>query len=106
MKTLLFILLLSLISTANTQLKVDITTPLRTYNHKPSIKLKKQRELRSLAKIKRNEASKIAVSLCDQDVKSYKLTHRGQLLLYRVYTNNFKIEINALDGAIISKVLL
>ena len=106
MKALLFTLLFSLISSANTQLKVDSMTPLHTYNHKPSIKLKKQRELRSLAKVKQQEALKIAASLCDQEVTSYKLTHRRQLLLYRVYTQAYKIEINALDGAVISKAVL
>jgi len=106
MKVLLFTLLLSLISSANTQLKVDSMTKLHTYNHKPSIKLKKQREFRSLVKIKKNEAIQIAVSLCNEDTKAHKLTHRGQLLFYRIYTQNCKVEINALDGAVISKVLL
>lgn len=106
MKALLFTLLLSLISSANTQLKVDSMTKLHTYNHKPSIKLKKQREFRSLVKIKKNEAIKTAISLCNEDAKAHKLTHRGQLLFYRIYTQNCKVEINALDGAVISKVVL
>jgi len=106
MKTLLFTLLFSLIASANTQLKVSSMTPLRTYNHKPTIKLQKKRQLRSLARIKENEAREIAISLCTQNVTSSKLTHRGQLLYYRIYTENCKIEINALDGAIISKVLI
>ena len=106
MKVLYFTLLLSLISYANTQRKVENTTLLRSYNHTPSAKFKKQRTLRSLAKIKRQEAYTLAVSLCDQNVLSSKLTHRGQLLFYRIYTDDYKVEINALDGAIISKVLL
>ena len=85
---------------------VESINPLHTYNHKPSIQLKKQRQLRSLAKIKKNEAKAIAVSHCHQNVKSDLLTHKKQLLFYRMYTKNCKIEINALDGAIISKVLL
>ena len=106
MKALLFSLLFSLITSANTQLKVNSMTPLHTYNHKLSIKLKKQGKLRSLAHVKQKEALKIAASQCDQNIKSNKLTHRGQLLFYRIYTQDCKIEINALDGAIISKVLL
>lgn len=81
-------------------------TPLRTYNHKPTIKLQKKRQLRSLARIKENEAREIALSHCVENVTSSKLKHRGQLLYYRIYTENCKIEINALDGAIVSKVLL
>ena len=106
MKALLFTILFSLVSSASTQLKVDSISPLHTYNHKPSIKLKKQREFRSLANIKKTEAIEIAVTVCDQDVQSYKLTHKRQLLFYRIYTKSCKIEINALDGAIISKVIL
>lgn len=81
-------------------------TPLHTYNHKLTIKLQKKRQLRSLARIKQNKAREIALSHCAQNVTSSILTHRGQLLYYRIYTENCKIEINALDGAIISKVLL
>ena len=106
MKTLLFTILLSVIISANTQQKVSSMTPLRTYNHKPTVKLQKKWQLQSLAKIKENEAQEIAVSHCTQNVTSSKLKHRGQLLYYRIYTENCKIEINALDGAIVSKVLL
>lgn len=106
MKTLLFTLLFSLISFANTQMKVNSMTPLHTFNHKLSIKLKKQGKLRSFANIKQKEALNIAASQCNQDIISHKLTHKGQLLFYRIYTKNCKVEINALDGAIISKVLL
>jgi len=70
------------------------------------MKLKKQREFRSLAKVKENEAMEIAVSGCNEEIKIHKLTHKRQLLFYRVFTQNCKIEINALDGSIISKVLL
>jgi uncharacterized membrane protein YkoI len=90
---------------ANTQLMVDSTIPLRTYNHKLSLKLKKQSQLRQLAKIKYEEARKIAASCCKEDVISHRLTHKGQLLFYRIYTENCEIEINALDGSIISKIL-
>ena len=106
MKALLFTILFSIMGSASTQLKVSSMTPLRTYNHKPTIKLQKKRQLQSLAKIKQNDAQEIALSLCAQNLTSSKLTHRGQLLYYRIYTENCKIEINALDGAIVSKVLL
>lgn len=106
MKALFFTLLFTLISSANTPVKVDRSTPLHTYNHKPSIKLKKHREFRALAKVKKQKAFDIALSVCNEPVRSYKLTHNRQLLFYRMYTQNCKLEINALDGSIISKVLL
>lgn len=105
MKALLYIIVFSLIGSANTQLMVDSTIQLHTYNHKLSLKLKKQRQLRQLAKIKYEEARKMVASYCKEDVISHKLTHRGQLLFYRSYTENCEVEINALDGVIISKVL-
>jgi len=105
MKALLYIIVFSVMGSANTQLMVDSTIQLRTYNHKLSLKLKKKRLLRQLAKIKKEEARKIAVSHCKEEVISLRLTHKGQLLFYRSYTENCKIEINALDGAIISKIL-
>jgi len=105
MKALYYTIILSIIVSANTQLKVDSMTPLRSYNHKPTIKLQKQRQLRSLAKIKKDEAEEMAAVLCDQNVTSYKLTHRGQLLFHRIYTKDCKVEINALDGSIISKIV-
>ncbi len=105
MKALLYIIVFSVIGSAGTQLMVDNTIPLHTYNHKPSIKLKKQGQLRQLAKIKYEKARKMAASYCKEDITSHRLTHKGQLLFYRSYTENCKIEINALDGSIISKVL-
>ena len=105
MKALLYIIVFSIMGSANTQLMVDSTKQLRTYNHKLSLKLKKQRQLRQLAKITKEEARKIATAYCKEDVISHRLRHKGQLLFYRSYTENCEIEINALDGAIISKIL-
>lgn len=106
MKALLFTILLSVLSSAASQLLVKNITPLDTYNHKPSMKLKKQREFRFLSKIKKKEAIQIAASLCKQNVVSHTLTHKKQLLFYRIYTEGCKVEINALSGDVISKVLL
>jgi len=105
MKALIYIIVFSVIGSANTQLMVDTTIPLHTYNHKLSLKLKKQRQLRQLTKIKYEEAKEIAALFCKENVRSQKLTHKGQLLFYQSYTDNCKVEINALDGALISKVL-
>ena len=106
MKALLYILVFSVIGSANTQLMVDSTIQLRTYNHKLSLKLKKKNQLRQLAHIKYEESQKMAALYCKEKVTSHRLTHKGQLLFYRSYTKNCEIEINALDGALISKILL
>ena len=105
MKALLYIIVFSIMGSANTQIMVDDTIQLRTYNHKLSLKLKKQSLLRQLTKITKEEARKMAASYCKEDVISHRLTHKGQLLFYRSYTENCEIDINALDGTIISKIL-
>lgn len=105
MKILLFTIVFSVICTANTQLMVDDAIPLHTYNHKSSLKLKKQIQLQQLARVKYEEAKKTAALYCRENVISQRLRHKGQLLFYRSYTENCKIEINALDGSIISKIL-
>jgi len=106
MKALLYVIVFSVIGSANTQLMVDNSIQLHTYNHKLSLKLKKKKQLKQLAKIKYEEAQKIAATYCKEDVISHRLTHKGQLLFYRSYTENCEVEINALDGALISKVYI
>ncbi len=106
MKALLYTMVFSIIGSANTQLMVEDTIQLRTYNHKLSLKLKKQRQLRQLAKVTSKEALKMAATYCNGDVTSHRLTHKGQLLFYRSTTRNCEIEMNALDGSIISKKVL
>jgi hypothetical protein len=106
MKVLLFILLFSLVGFANTKTQIKTDKILHSYNHKPSIKLKQQRELRALAKISKNDAKKITASVCHEKINVLTLTHKKQLLYYRIYTDHCKLEINALDGMIISKVIL
>lgn len=105
MKALLYIIVFSVMGSANTQLMVDNAVQLHTYNHKLSLKLKKKRQLEQLARINYKEAQKMAASYCKEDIISHRLTHKGQLLFYRSYTENCEVEINALDGALISKVL-
>lgn len=105
MKALLYILVFSVMGSANTQQMVDSTIQLRTYNHKLSLKLKKQRQLRQLSNIKYEEAKQMAATYCKEDIISHRLTHKGQLLFYRSYTEHCEVEINALNGALISKIL-
>lgn len=106
MKALLYIIVFSITASANAQLMVEDTIQLRTYNHKLSLKLKKQRLLRQLAEVTSKEARKMAAAYCHGDVISHRLTHKGQLLFYRSSTKNCEIDINALDGSVISKKVL
>jgi len=104
MKILLYTIVLSVLSVGTEQVKVDSSTQLRSYNHRPSLAMKKETQLKYLAKVSKEEVEKIAKDICNEKVKSMSLTHKGQLLFYRVDTQNCKLEINALDAAIISKI--
>ncbi len=105
MKIVLCTIILSVLSVGNEQVKVDSSTQLRSYNHRPSLVMEKETQLRKLAKISKKEVEKIANDICNEEVKSVSLTHKGQVLFYSVYTQSCKLEINALDAAIISKII-
>ena len=105
MKILSWAILFPIVVLANTeQLKIDSSTSLRIYNHRPNVQLQHQQKLRRLSRVKPEEAKQIAVEICDTDeLYSQKLKHRGQLLFYRIAMKQCSVEINALDGAVISK---
>ena len=107
MKILLGVALFSLLGLADSQqLKVDSSTSLRIYNHRPNIQLQHQQKLRRLSKIKPDAAKQIARKACNAKEISYlKLKYKGQLLFYRITTKHCVVEINALDGAVISKTV-
>ncbi len=86
------------------QIKVDNNIPLSTYNHAPIAQLHYHQKLRRLSKVTMAQAKKIARKECkEQTIKSQKITHRGQLLYYKITTQYCSIEINALDSTVIKK---
>ena len=97
----------SLFETATAeQLKVDNSIQLRSFNHRPSVRLQHRQKLRQLTKIGPKEAEGIAQKACDAEkIRSNRLTHKGQLLYYRIETDRCTVTINALDGAVISSTL-
>lgn len=103
MKALLLLIIFMTIIQASDQMMVDSATPLTSYNHRMSVSMKKKSELKRLAKIDKEQAQKIATASCKEPAQSLKLTHQGQLLYYRVYTEHYTVTINALDGSVISK---
>jgi len=107
MKTLVFVLFLSLFSKANEAkpLLVDRSISLQNYNHKASVKLQHQHKLKRLARITSSKAKEITVKVCNKPVVNQKLTHKGQLLFYLNKTKVCMVKVNALDGTIISKVI-
>jgi hypothetical protein len=74
---------------------------IHTYNHRPSVKLAKKRNMHKLHKINEAEAKAIAEKICKEKISRLKLTHRGTLLYYIVKSKSCEVHINALDGTII-----
>lgn len=86
------------------QMKVDNSIPLTIYNHRPSVQLQHKRKLQRLSKVKSDQVVEIALRVCHANkIHSKRLKHKGQLLFYRIVTEKCLVEINALDGDIISK---
>jgi len=105
MKNSIWIIIFSIaVVTSAEQIKVRNDTPLSTYNHSPIAKMNYHQKLRRLSKVKMDQAKEIARKECNnQTIESQKITHRGQLLYYKITTQHCNIEINALDGAVIKK---
>jgi len=105
MKNSVWIIMFSIAGiTSAEQIKVSNDTPLSTYNHSAIAKFRYHQKLRRLSKIKMDQAKEIARKECnEQTIESQKITHKGQLLYYKITTQHCHIEINALDGAIIKK---
>lgn len=82
---------------------VEGATPLKHYNHRSAVGMKKAARLRDAAELTSKQAETIATGICHAPVRKTGLHHRGQLLFYRVDTDKGRIEINALDGKVIKK---
>jgi len=106
MRTLIFILFISLFSHAGTQTPalVDSDISLKNYNHRPSVKMQHAFKLKRLVGISPTKAKEITLQICKEPVVYQKLRHQGQLLFYISITKHCTLKINALDGTIISKV--
>jgi len=82
---------------------VEGATPLKHYNRRAAVGMKKAARLRGAAQLTSKQAETVATGICHAPVRKTRLHHRGQLLFYRVDTDKGRIEINALDGKVIKK---
>ncbi|GEM_PF-1739685 len=103
MKPLWFMMIFAVISVSKTQMMVDDSTPLQSYNHRLALKMKKESQMKRLVKITPGTLDTIVENTCGGKLLTKRLAHRRQLLFYRVYTEKCVVDINALDGEIIEK---
>ena len=74
------------------------------YNNRPIVKMQKKRNMHKLHKIDEDTAKEIAKQETGEDVINLKIMHRNRMLLYKIQTKKYRLEINALDGNIIKKI--
>jgi len=72
-------------------------------NNRPSIKLKKKRQMHRLSKLNEQDAERITKKETSEESQFIRLTHSSRYLIFKVYTENYRLSINALDGTIIKK---
>ena len=77
---------------------------LPNYNHSTSGRLSYQRKLQTIAKIKKDEAIKIAKRSCTKsELSSTKLRHHNSKLFYEIRGENCFVKIDAMSGRVIYK---
>lgn len=73
------------------------------YNHRPIVKMQKKRNMHKLHQVDEEEAIRIAKESTKEDVQEIRLTHTGNIMFYKVYTQSHYLEINAMNSSIIEK---
>jgi len=73
------------------------------YNFKAGLKVQEKSHMHQIHKINEAQARKIVKNLLDEDVEALQLTHQSRVLVYKIQTKNYRVEMNAMDGTIIQK---
>lgn len=70
---------------------------------RPALQLQKQQEMHRIHKVDEKQLADLVQKETGEEITSKKLTHRGRILYYDVRTANYRLEVNALDGAFLKK---
>ncbi|MDD4856310.1 MULTISPECIES: hypothetical protein [Sulfurimonadaceae] len=76
---------------------------IHTSNSRPSAQLQAKQEMHRIHKVDEKQLEQLVQKETGEEITSKKLTHRGEILYYDVYTANYRLEVNALDGAFLKK---
>ena len=76
---------------------------IHNYNNRPIVKMNKNQKMHRLHKVNEKEVAKITQDVTGEEFSDMKLLHSGNILKYYIKTKNYTLEVNALDGKIISK---
>ena len=88
------------------------TIPIRDHmslhytDNRPFLKLKKKTKMKKIAKIDKDQAENLTKKITGEISTAISLVHRGKYLVYRIYTEHYKISINAIDGTVIKQELI
>ena len=99
-----FLLFLSpLLLATEATLTVQEHNSIHGYNHRPIVKMQQKNKMHKLHNIDEKMLAIIVIEETKEEIKSAKLTHRGNILKYEVITKHCHLSINALDGTIEEK---
>ena len=73
------------------------------YNHRPAVKMQKKSNMHKMHKVDEKAAAQIVKEQTQEDVQKIELKHTGRILFYKVHTQSYSIEINAMDASVINK---
>ena len=75
------------------------------YNKNPVLKTKTEQRMHKLHNVEENQAIEIVKKETAEDVEKIKLAHSGNFLIYKATTENYRVQVNALDGTVMKKEL-
>lgn len=77
---------------------------INTSNPRPSSQFQAKQEMHRIHKIDEKQLAQLVLKETGEEMSNEKLTHRYRTLYYEVRTENYRLEVNALDGTILKKV--
>ena len=84
--------------TAREHMTIDISNP------RPSAQFQAKQEMHRIHNIDEKQLAQLVQKETGEEMTNEKLTHRDRILYYEVRTENYRLEVNALDGTILSRV--
>jgi len=105
MKNLILLTIPFIVSASVNTLSPKDHMSIHITNHSSSQKLMKKRKLHSFHKITDEQVESIVKKVTGESSTFIRLTHRSNYLIYKVTTENYRLDVNALDGTLIKQEL-
>jgi hypothetical protein len=103
MKFFIILLLPFVVFASGEKLSVQEHNSIHGYNKKPTVKMKNKQNMHNLHKIDEKEIAEYTLEITGEKAEDIRLTHKGNILMYKIKTASYNLKINALDKTIIKK---